>query len=146
MIRSYSEDDQSAVLDLIRLNTPEFFDASEEKDLKDYLEHSREDYFVFEKEGQVIGATGINYELGKKAKAILSWDLIHPDFQGMGIGRQLTHFRINHIKAQEGYEVIVVRTSQLTYPFYEKMGFKLINMKKDYWAPGYDLYFMEQKL
>ncbi|EMR01507.1 hypothetical protein ADICEAN_03364 [Cesiribacter andamanensis AMV16] len=38
---------------------------------------------------------------------------------------------------------IVVRTSQLVYRFYEKGGFTLKEVVQEYWAPGFDLYYME---
>ena len=38
---------------------------------------------------------------------------------------------------------ITVRTSQLAFGFYEKRGFELKGIEKDYWAEGFDLYRME---
>ncbi|MBK6266348.1 GNAT family N-acetyltransferase [Marivirga sp. S37H4] len=142
-IRPYIASDQSAVLQLFDLNTPQYFDAAEKAGLIDYLENHIEDYYVVEDEGEIIGAGGINYEPQAKT-AVISWDIIHTNKHGKGIGRKLTQHRIEHINAKEDFELIVVRTSQHTYLFYEKMGFKLLKIKKDYWADGFDLYEMEQ--
>lgn len=38
---------------------------------------------------------------------------------------------------------IIVKTSQVAYKFYEKQVFKLFEIKKDYWAGGFDLYDKE---
>ncbi|WMN11512.1 GNAT family N-acetyltransferase [Marivirga salinae] len=75
---------------------------------------------------------------------LISWDIIKPSEHGKGIGRKLTQHRIQHIHTRPDIETIVVRTSQHTYKFYEKMGFKLLKVEKDYWAKGFDLYEMEQ--
>lgn len=142
MIRKYTTKDKKAVLSLFRNNTPNYFDISEEIDLENYLDTEIEDYFVVEENLQIIGAGGINYfPLEKTAR--ISWDIIDPISQGKGIGKQLTQFRINHIIKKPEIGLIVVRTSQHVYQFYEKMGFKLEKVVKDYWAKDFDLYYME---
>jgi len=42
-----------------------------------------------------------------------------------------------------GIEKISVRTSQFASKFYEKFGCKLLEVVKDYWAKGIDMYRME---
>ena len=91
-----------------------------------------------------MGSGGINFsEDGKKA--VLSWDIIHPKYQGKGVGRQLTQYRLDVIKTIDGIENTSVRTSQLVYKFYEKFGFELKETVKDFWAEGIDMYRMEMK-
>ena len=145
MIRPYQPKDKPKLLQILKGNIPEYFDLSEIDDFVEYLEEHREDYFVTEKEGQILGAGGINY-FPKERNARISWDLIHPDAQGQGIGKELVEHRIKHIKQQNKFDAIVVRTSQLAFGFYEKCGFKLEQIEKDYWAKGYDLYLMKMKL
>ena len=142
-IRPYTPKDKDAVLKLLDENSPAYFDASERPELVRYLDEELEDYFVVEAQEGIIGAGGINYEPEKRT-AIISWDLISPNCQGQGVGSELTQYRIGFIKAKSGIDTILVRTSQHTDQFYQKMGFKLMFIKKDYWAKGYDLYQMEQ--
>ena len=143
MIKKYQPTHKSALLELIRLNTPTYFDITEEEGFDKYLESETEDYFIVEKDDKVLGCGGINYELDNNT-AIISWDIIHPDFQGQGIGKELTEYRISHIKTTyPGVSLVIVRTSQLTNDFYAKFGFELTETKKDYWAKGIDLYQME---
>ena len=145
MIRPYQVSDQPALLQLLQLNTPTYFAPSEKADYEHYLTHEIEDYFVLEADQQLVGAGGINYvEEGKSAR--ISWDLLHPDFQGKGLGSKLVQYRLAHIKRREGIAQVVVRTSQLAYPFYEKQGFKLMHTQKDFWAPGFDLYQLQINL
>lgn len=146
MIREYTNVDQEKLLEILRLNTPEFFDASEEKDFVEYLEYHAQNYFVVEDSGIIIGAGGFNPGFDSGRTVRISWDLIHPSFQGKGIGTKLTLYRIAQIKKIPDVEKIVVRTTQLVYPFYQKIGFELEKAEKDFWAKGFDLYQMKLEL
>lgn len=142
MIRSYTAADKSKVMTLLKQNTPAYFDCSEEKDFNRYLDHEIEDYFVFEQQSEIIGAGGINY-FPEKKMARISWDVIAPKSHGQGIGKKLMHYRIRHLNTNPDVELIVVRTTQLVYPFYEKMGFELKHIEKDFWAKNFDLYQLQ---
>lgn len=89
----------------------------------------------------IAGCGGINFsENGSTGK--ISWDILYPQYQGKGLGTTLLHYRINKLKEMEHIKAITVRTSQLVYRFYEKNGFVLQEVVKDYWAKGFDLYQM----
>lgn len=143
MIRPYIPEDKSKIKDLLKQNTPKYFDPSEEREFEEYLEKEIEDYFVFEQNNQIIGAGGINYFPQEKI-ARISWDMLDPKLQGEGIGRKLTQHRIDHLKKNTQIELIIVRTSQLAFKFYEKMGFELEKIEKDFWSKGFDLYQMKK--
>ena len=64
-IREYETNDKDDVINLIRLNTPEFFAANEEEDLNKYLEVERELYYVLLYDGKIVGCGGINFADGK---------------------------------------------------------------------------------
>lgn len=147
-IRAYKSSDKEHLIKLIRLNIPAYFEVSEEEDFINYLERELEDYFVVEDENtnQIIGCGGINYISTKTSvSARISWDMIHPNFQGKGIGNQLLCHRIEHIR-NKNIVSVSVRTSQLAYKFYQKIGFTLEKVEKDFWAEGFDLYFMKLEL
>ncbi len=141
-IRAYKESDVQNLLELIQLNTPEFFDQSEWQEYLDYLKEHLEEYYVVEIDKKIVGCGGINY-FWNDGVARISWDAIHPQYQGRGIGLDLLQYRINKIKQQKSIHKIVVRTTQLVYQFYEKGGFTLRETQKDFWAPGFDLYLLE---
>ncbi|WP_430612077.1 GNAT family N-acetyltransferase [Flavobacterium sp. JP2137] len=142
LIRPYQPKDQAAIIDLFTMNTPLYFSADERIDLIDYLNHHIEHYFVVEIAGEIVGSGGINFSennsIGK-----LSWDLFHPDYQGKGLGTQLTQFRIEFLQNIDHIQTISVRTSQVAYLFYQKMGFVLRETVADYWSAGFDLYHMD---
>ncbi|WP_266203288.1 GNAT family N-acetyltransferase [Pontibacter kalidii] len=145
MIRPYTPADKEQLLYLLRLNTPTYFAAEEESDFAAYLEEHVEDYFVVEESGKLVGAGGINY-FPDEHLARISWDMIHPNFQGKGIGTQLLQHRLQVISSKPGINMVIVRTTQLVYRFYEKVGFALEQTEKDFWAKGLDLYQMRMPL
>lgn len=142
VIRAYKPEDQASVLQLLRLNTPEYFAPEEEKDLVYYLDNEMEHYYVLEYNGMLVGCGGINFSQDQSLGKI-SWDIFHPSYQGKGLGSRLLKFRIGQLKALGHIKTISVRTSQVAYRFYEKQGFRLVETVKDYWADGFDLYRME---
>lgn len=145
MIRKYKSEDKEKVLALIRLNTPRYFAPAEEEDLSLYLDEDADHYFVVEEKGHVTGAGGFNF-FPEEDLARISWDIIHPDAQGKGVGSALTRFRIGEIRKNSAVKQIQVRTSQHVYRFYEKMGFSTSNTIRDFWTPGFDLYDMRLNL
>lgn len=144
-IRAYQDTDFNAVLHLLRLNSPKYFAPSEEADFIDYLNQELELYFVVELHHQILGCGGINF-FPELKKARISWDMIHPEHQGRGVGKALTQHRIGKIRALNWVREIEVRTSQLAFKFYEKMGFELQNIEANFWAEGLDLYLMKVEL
>ncbi len=68
---------------------------------------------------------------------------MHPDYQGKSLGKKLLRYRIEVLKAIPSIKKITVRTSQLAYKFYEKQGFTLNEIKRNYWADGFDMYSMQ---
>ena len=121
-IRPYINSDKAVLLNILKLNTPKYFSPEEEVDLVYYLDNEIEYYYVIEINNQVVGGGGINFTEDKMTGKI-SWDLISPDFQGKSIGSALLNYRIERLKEFKDVQQIIVRTSQLVYKFYEKLGF-----------------------
>jgi ribosomal-protein-alanine N-acetyltransferase len=144
VIRDYTPLDKETVLNLLRLNTPHYFSPNEEPDFIYYLEHELEYYFVIEINKQVVGCGGFNFS-GNPTIGKISWDILHPEFQGKLLGSVLVNYRLERLHAFKEVQKIIVRTSQLAYAFYEKQGFVLVETVEDYWAKGFHLYFMEYK-
>lgn len=143
-IRPYQKSDKNALIELLKQNVPTYFAESEIEDFRTYLEHQLEQYFVAEIDQTIVGAGGINFDIPQNI-AKISWDFIATDFHGKGIGKKLLEYRLTYIKSLSHIHLISVRTSQLAYLFYQKNGFILKEVIKDYWAEGFDLYWMEYK-
>ena len=140
-IRQYKTTDKQRLIEILKLNVPKFFVESEVRDLCNYLDNNVEEYFVTEFNGEILGAGGINFENDYKT-ATISWDFIHPDFHGKGIGKKLLAHRLDFLKSFATIQVVLVRTSQHAYKFYEKSGFVVKEVHKDYWAQNFDMYKM----
>ena len=141
-IREYKSIDKSSVMNLIRLNTPEYFAPEEENDFSNYLDNERELYYVLLFNEKIVGCGRINFAKNKTIGKI-SWDILHPEYQGKSLGTRLLEYRIEKLESIKSVQKITVRTSQVAYQFYEKQGFELKEIKKDYWAKGFDMYKME---
>lgn len=57
-IREYELTDKSAVMNLIRLNTPRYFTPEEEAGLSRYLDSERELYYVLLFNEKIVGCGG----------------------------------------------------------------------------------------
>ena len=126
VIKEYEPADKNAVMDLIRLNIPMYFAVEEEAAFDMYLDRERELYYVLLVDELIVGCGGINFA-DNMTHGKISWD------------------RIEKLKAVESVRKMTVRTSQFVYGFYEKHGFELKKVVKNYWAQGFDLYDMEYK-
>ena len=141
-IRPYEKSDKTDVINLFRLNTPSYFSTEEEDDLIYFLENEREQYYVVSINEEIVGCGGYNFSEDKSI-GVICWDIVHPNFQGKSVGRNLLNYRITQIKNVNSIRKITVRTSQLVYRFYEKQGFVLLEIVHDYWSKGFHLYRME---
>ena len=61
VVREYLTTDKEAVMNLIKLNTPDFFAEEETNDLSNYLDKEIELYYVLLVDGKVVGCGGINF-------------------------------------------------------------------------------------
>ncbi|NRB46436.1 MAG: GNAT family N-acetyltransferase [Saprospiraceae bacterium] len=142
MIRKYQSTDRSQVIKVFRQNTPKYFALEEQTDLEQFLEHNGANYWLIEQEGIIAGCGGIVFSEDQQVGRI-AWDFFSPNFQGKGLGRALTEFRLAEIRKNRSVQRIIVRTSQLAYSFYAKFGFDIAKIEEDYWAPGLHLYDMQ---
>ena len=68
--------------------------------------------------------------------------MIHARYHKKGYGKSLVEFRLKSIANYYPQFDVVLNTSQKTFRFYEKFGFKLVSIKKDYYGVGLDRYDM----
>jgi [ribosomal protein S18]-alanine N-acetyltransferase len=141
LIRPYDIKDKTRLLEIFRANSPAFFDPKEITDFENFLSDPDKYYYVGIEDKQIKGAGGFHYTGEKSGR--LSWYLFDPDSQNKGYGKKMVQHSINEMQKIRKLEKIIVWTSQLTERFYTRFGFQTIEIKKDFWADGLDLYRME---
>lgn len=144
LIRPYKTTNTDALTKVFLLNTPKYFAQHELDEFLNYLKTSHATtYFVVENNNRIIGGAG--YEIRKDDNSgRINWIFLHPEFQNTGIGKKVTEQIIQLLKTNKTINKLIVRTSQFAYVFFEKLGYTTILIEKDHWAPGLDLYLMEQ--
>ena len=130
------------VLKLFKSNVPTFFHASEQILFQNFLSKERINYYLlFNSNNQLVASGG--YELEEHPNTImLTWGMVDASYHKNGYGRSLTEFRLNSISNTFPKSEVILNTTQKTFRFYEKFGFKLVSIKKDYYGLGLDRYDM----
>ncbi len=141
IIRAFEKEDTTGVMELFDSNCPKYFAHDEREDFILYLKESIDYYYVMLEEDQYIACGGVN-RAKEKGKYCLSWGMVDSKYHGKGIGTALVRHRIQEAKKLSDFQEMFVRTSQFAFPFYEKFGFELKSTEKDFWAKGYDMYYM----
>ena len=131
----------SRCLSILKSNTPEFIDKSEESLFIDYLSRKGIIYFVLFESKELIACGGYGYD-NKKDSVVLSWGLVHNQFHKMGFGTHLLQYRIKQIVKKYPNSNIILDTSQKTYKFYERFNFKVDNITCNFYGKGLDRYDM----
>ena len=131
----------NSCLSILKSNTPEFIDKSEESLFINYLSRKGIIYFVLFESRKLIGCGGFGYDNNKNS-VILSWGLIHNQFHKMGFGTHLLQYRIKQIVKKYPNSNIILDTSQKTYKFYERFSFSVDNITRNFYGKGLDRYDM----
>jgi ribosomal protein S18 acetylase RimI-like enzyme len=93
---------------------------------------------------RIIG--GVGFEIRERdSSGRINWIFLHPGFSGAGHGKKAVEYCLSILKADPAVKVLVVRTSQLAYKFFESLGYNLVRTEKNYWGQGLDLYLMQQE-
>ncbi len=145
MIRPYKRSDKKYLVEILRLNTPTYFDPKEVHDFEEYLLLHDNTYFTIECDHKIVGGIGYYMEESHKIGRI-TWIFFHPNYSGIGLGKKAILHCLTILKSNPVLEKLVVMTSQLAHKFFEKFDFQLEKTEKNYWGQGLDLYVMTQHL
>ena len=139
--RSYLANDKEACLAIFDENCPDFFAPNERSDYTEFLDSIPADYEVCLSGDSIVGAFGLTGD-NSKYKSI-SWILISPDSQGLGIGSIFMNRAINLSRTAK-LEHIKIAASHLSAPFFAKYGAKGDIEIKDGWGP--DMHRVDMEL
>jgi [ribosomal protein S18]-alanine N-acetyltransferase len=157
-IREYRSEDKAACLEVFKSNCPKFFDRRELELFDKWLQHQanensvyqsptytnseKDAYYVIELHETGIVACGGFYVVKNEKEARLAWGMIHSSFHYKGYGTTLFDHRKKIIQKDWPDHTITLGTSQHTFPFYERMGMKVVNFVKSGYGPELDRYDM----
>ncbi|MDD4179386.1 MAG: ribosomal protein S18-alanine N-acetyltransferase [Candidatus Margulisbacteria bacterium] len=95
-------------------------------------------YLVAKDENKIVGYIGIEKILDETHIINMA---IHPDYRGKGIGKRL----MQHVLNDEDVFFLEVRVSnESAKNVYQKYGFKVIDVRKGYYADGEDAFVMRR--
>jgi len=143
-IEIYTPKHKAACLRVFKSNMPKYFLLEELNDFDKWLDEKalNDRYFVGLQGSQVVACGGYFYDEERK-KAGLSWGMVEANRHGIGIGTQLTTFRVQEMKTAFPDSIYMIDTSQHTAPFYQKMGFVTKKISPNGFGEGLDQYYME---
>ena len=145
---SYKESHKAAILKLFYSNCPKYFDPVDEKELIDFLDnYADENYLVILEGDKVIGCGG-HYTKNKKHG--IAWVF----FERYVIGQKklfqyadLFYREIEKRMLAEGrFFDVEVHTTELMERFFNRFGFKTIEIVKDGFGKGLHAYTMKKPL
>ncbi len=139
----YTPKDLPLVRELFFSNVPLYFKEFEWEEFEQFLNSSMAElYYTGRLNEKLIACGGI----GTKEEGVVSmcWGMVHANYHKKGYGMELLKFRLNLCSELYTNSTIEVKTTQLTFGFFEKFGFKTTETKDNFWAPGLHLYLMEK--
>ena len=99
--------------------------------LKEFTEN--EVYLIY-KNDKLAGST--EYEMKSPDHAYLSGLVIHPDFQGKGIGREAALFRLEKLKGVKRIDLVTHPENFKIIALYQSLGFKIEKQIENYFGDG----------
>jgi len=147
-IKKYSTSDYDQCVNIFKSNIPEYFAKDELSDFQDYIKNISktkdgwtDSFYILKRDKKLVGCAGLGLNKSKKI-ATLSWGMVDKNYHRNGIGTQLTNYRLNLLQSYKLDLKIRLDTSQHSYLFYEKFGFKIEDIEKDGYEKGMHKYNM----
>ena len=147
-IKKYSTSDYDQCVNIFKSNIPEYFAKVELSDFQDYIKNISktkdgwtDSFYILKRDKKIVGCAGLGLNKSKKI-ATLSWGMVDKNYHRNGIGTQLTNYRLNLLQSYKLDLKIRLDTSQHSYLFYEKFGFKIEDIEKDGYEKGMHKYNM----
>ena len=143
-IETYCEGDRADCLAIFDGNLPKFFAPEERDEFSDYLDRVERDEhpYLTVRQGEAMVACGGLWIDAQRREARLAWGMVARDLHGRGIGRMLTEARLALARETPGVERVGLETSQHTFGFYEKFGFRTTKITPNGFGAGLDCYAM----
>lgn len=133
-IREYQLKDRLDCLRIFNSNIPKYF-ANEERALFDkYLHAPPGKYWVMENDQGLIACAGYGVQDGNQGR--LHWGMVMHGCHGEGYGTKFLKFRLHKLVEDPTVAYIGLDTSQHTWEFFHRFGFREFNVTPNGYGPG----------
>lgn len=146
VIRTYHPNHKDACMAIFDSNLPKYFTQEERGLFEQFLDEQATDgnYFVaVDEDTEEVKACGGYFHNEEKDRYGLSWGMVHQNYHRQGIGQAFTRYRIMALQKAYPDRCYMLETSQHTYTFYEKMGYKVVDIKENGFGEDLHSYYME---
>lgn len=150
-IRNYTASDRNACMEVFKTNVPKYFTSEEVNEFDRFLTKLSDlealdnpFYYVLELDNRIIGCGGFGEKEGIDgiASTTFVWGMVHNDYHKKGFGEKLLRFRLTEIRIQFPNRKAILDTTQFSYTFFEKYGFKTVKITENSYGEGMHRYDM----
>ena len=145
LARPFDITDRAACLGIFDTNVPDYFLPAERMQFEQFLDRLPGPYFVVMDNDDLVACGGIAMGRGS-GEADICWTLVHRDHHGHGVGDFLMTTCVIEILALEHIHTARLETSQHTRRFFERWGFKTVEVVPNGFGPGLDRVEMRSAL
>lgn len=147
-LRKYNPSDRNACMEVFKTNVPNYFTQEETGDFERFLIRLEDPtvsdnppYYVLELNNEIIGCGGFGEKEGMDAITFI-WGMVRNEHHKKGFGEQLLLFRLAEIKIQFPNRKVILDTTQFSFSFFEKYGFKTVKITENSYGEGMHRYDM----
>ncbi|MDF3029075.1 MAG: GCN5-related N-acetyltransferase [Fluviicola sp.] len=150
-IRLYNPSDRDACMNAFKSNVPKYFTLEEVDEFERFLTKLADPeaidnppYYVMELDDKLIGCGGFGKKDGIDGTACITfvWGLVSDEHHKKGYGEQLLKFRLTEIKSLFPNRQVILDTTQFSFSFFEKYGFKTVKITENSYGEGMHRYDM----
>lgn len=150
-IRKYETVDHHACMEMFLTNVPKYFTLEEVDEYERFLSKLDDStvtdnpfYYVMELDNRPIGCGGFGKKNGIDGIPSITfvWGMVDKAYHKKGFGEELLRFRLSEIKVQFPNWKVILDTTQFSYTFFEKYGFKTLKITENGYGEGMHRYDM----
>ncbi len=138
-------------MEIFKTNVPKYFTLEEVNEYDRFLAKlgdlevvDNPAYYVMELDNKLIGCGGFGEKEGIDGVPSITfvWGMVDHAYHKKGFGEQLLQFRLTEIPLHFPNRKVILDTTQFSYTFFEKYGFKTVKITENSYGEGMHRYDM----